>query len=341
MPDKVKQFKYKSDQNQQSSRITIGNWELPAGIILAPMAGVTDSAYRRITRRFGSGLLYTECISAEGVRRMGAGSLSMARFHPDERPIALQLFGSAPQQFRDAAAIIAARFEPDMIDINCGCPVRKMVRKNSGGYLMQYPDLIGRIVEATREGSGLPVSVKLRRGYKSPDETAPLAAQAAEETGAALVAIHGRYVRNPADSADWDVIGRVKSAVKKIPVVGNGDVTSILDVDRMMRQTGCDRVMIGRAALGNPWIFRAPSDVEGGIIFPPPPTPREIIDILLEHYRLMMNIFPEPRAVRRMRKHFGWYTRGLKGSTKLRAQAMKIENFTEVMELLMDARRYV
>ncbi len=334
-PEKVYKDKHKSTQNQQTSQFTIAGWELPRGNILAPMAGITDSAYRRISRRFGSGLLYTECISAEGIRRMGEKSLELVRFNPEERPIAVQLFGSEPQQFKDAAAIIAERFKPDMIDINCGCPVRKMIKRDYGGCLMQFPDLIGRIVEAVREGSGLPVSVKLRSGYRAPDETASVAAQAAETAGASLVAVHARYVRNSDDAtADWDVIGRVKSVVRNIPVVGNGDVKTAQDADRMIRHTGCDRVMIGRAARGNPWIFRSLSDTNDERGYPPPLSPREKIDVLLEHYRLMLEILPERRAVRRMRKQIGWYTKGLIGSARLREQLMKIDCASEVMNLL-------
>jgi tRNA-dihydrouridine synthase B len=326
-------------QNQQPPRHLIGNWELPSGNILAPMAGITDSAFRRLSRMFGSGLLYSECISAEGVRRMGVKSFELADFHPDERPIAVQLFGSEPQPFHEAAAIIAERYKPDLIDINCGCPVKKMVTRCAGGYLMQDPDLIGCIVEAARAGSGLPVSVKLRTGYQAPEETAPQAAQAAQAAGAALVAIHARYVRNAAHTrADWDVIGRVKAAVSNIPVVGNGDVMSWEDAARMQQQTGCDRVMIGRGALGKPWIFSAPGSFVSRFNLTVPLMPRERIDVLLGHYRLMLEILPERRAVHRMRKHIGWYTRGMHDSADLRNRIVRLENPGEVMDVIVKYR---
>lgn len=303
------------------------------------MAGITDSPFRRITRRFGSGLLYSGLVSAEGVRRMGRKSLELCRFHPEEHPIAIQLFGSEPEQFGDAAAIIGDRFRPDMIDINCGCPVRKIVRHKAGGYLMQNPDLIGRIVEAVHSSTGLPVSVKLRTGYRAHDETALECALAAEHGGAALVTVHARYVHGSGDAAaDWDVIGRVKSGVKRAVVVGNGDVKSQADAERMIRQTGCDRVMIGRAALGSPWIFSEPETCEPDNTPYISPSAGEKIDILLDHYRLMLEGLPELRAVRCMRKHLVWYTRGMTQSTRLRERVMRMESAAEVMELLTSYR---
>jgi len=258
---------------------------------------------------------------------MGRVSLELAKFHEEERPYAVQLFGSNPDQFSDAAAIIAEQFHPDMIDINCGCPVKRFVTRSCGGYLMQYPDLIGRIVEKVRESSGLPVSVKLRTGYRKPDVTACEAAVAAEEAGASLVAIHGRYVRGAKDSdADWEIIGSVKRSVKAVPVVGNGDIFTRDNVDRMLKMTGCDRVMIGRGAEGRPWIFSTNGDG--------PPNNRDRIRILLEHYHLMLGDFPERTTVNRMRKHIGWYTRGMPGSAALRYKAMRLNDSAEVIELL-------
>ncbi len=318
--------KDKTTLNQPLSEFTIENWELPDGNLLYPMAGTTHSPYRRITRRFGSGLLYSECISAEGIRRNGRKSLELVTFHPDERPIAIQLFGSEPKQFGEAASIIAEMFKPDMIDINCGCPVRRMVSRNSGGFLMQYPDLIGEIVAETRNAAGLPVSVKLRTGYRAPDGTAPEAAAIAEAAGASLIAIHARYVCSSRNSdADWQIIRDVKEAVKTIPVVGNGDVRTWEDIERMKALTGCDRVMIGRGAQGRPWIFSDDRHI---------PADRERIDILLDHYRLMLDFMPEIHAVRRMRKHFNWYTKGMPNAARLRERVMRLENSAEVMAIL-------
>ncbi|NQT34199.1 tRNA dihydrouridine synthase DusB [bacterium] len=328
-----KKGKDKSTLNQPQSKFTIGNWELPAGNILAPMAGTTDSPYRRITRRFGSGLLYSECISAEGLRRSGRKSLELVKFHPDERPIAIQLFGSEPRQFAEAASIIAEMFQPDMIDINCGCPVKRMVSRNSGGFLMQYPELIGEIVAETRNATGLPVSVKLRTGYRQPDDTAQETAVIAEAAGASLIAIHARYVRSSwSSNADWQIIGDVKEAVKTIPVVGNGDVRTWEDIERMKTVTDCDRVMIGRGARGRPWIFSADPYI---------PTDREKIDVLLDHYILMLDYMPEIHAVKRMRKHFNWYTKGMPNAARLRERVMKIENPAEVMEILVHFREEI
>ncbi len=313
-----------SIEKQQKSHHVIGEWELPVGEILAPMAGISDSPYRRLTRQFGSGLLYSECISAEGVRRLGRVSLQLTEFHPEERPITVQLFGSEPDQFADAVGVIAEHSKPDMIDINCGCPVKRFVTRCSGGYLMQYPDLIGRIVEKCRQASDIPVSVKLRTGYRKPDVTAVDAAIAAEEAGASLVAVHGRFVRGAKGTdAKWDIIGSVKNAVKHIPVVGNGDIFLKDDISKMLSETGCDRVMIGRGAEGRPWMFNGSE-----------PDNQERIRILLKHYQLMMEYLPEIIAVPRMRKHIGWYSHGMPGSSALRNTAMRLDRAADVVELL-------
>ncbi len=303
------------------------------------MAGVADSAFRRLCRRFGAGLLYTEVISAEGLRRLGRKSFDRCRFEYEERPIAIQLFGKDPSQFTDAAGLLEERYYPNLIDINCGCPAKKFVSREVGGWLMQDPDKIGRLVEGARQGCSQPLSVKLRAGYRASEETAPLAARAAEQAGASLVAIHARYVRcSRGTVADWEVIARVKDAVSHIPVVGNGDVFSAADARRMMGSTGCDRVMIGRGACGRPWIFRA---VLEELLGKPPassPSPRERINILLEHYRLMLESLSEPRAVQQMRKHLSWYTHGLPGSAKLRGSAMTIDDLPTVLQMLTDYR---
>jgi tRNA-dihydrouridine synthase B len=298
------------------------------------MAGTTDSVYRRIARRFGAGLLYTECISAEGVRRLGRQSLVLARFDPEERPIAVQLFGSNTQAVADAAAIIAERFHPEMIDLNCGCPMRRFIARQCGGYLMQDPDLIGRMVESMRAASGLPVSVKLRAGYLPDQETAVEAATAAEAAGAALVAVHARSVRgSKGKSADWDVIGRVKAAVSRIPVIGNGDIRSADDIRKMKTLTGCDRVMIGRWAQGRPWIFASPATdaPEEGF---PQPSPAERLALLLEHYRMALAEYPERRAVSLMRKQMVWYTSGLRDSAALKRQLVRLDRAEEAIALL-------
>lgn len=295
------------------------------------MAGVTDSPFRRLAKRFGAGVVFTECISAEGMRRQSRITIDLARFTPEERPIALQLFGSDPGQLAEAAAVAASLFSPDLMDINCGCPVRKFVVRGCGGFLMQDPDLIGRMVEAVRAASGLPVSVKIRAGYRYPEVTAAQAAVAAQQAGAAFVTVHGRFVRGAKGTpADWEVIGRVKAAVT-IPVVGNGDVRTAEGAAALRRLTGCDRVMIGRGALGRPFIF---AQLAG---FPPPP-PRERIALLIEHYGLAREWYPERAAVRVMRKHIAWYTAGLSGSAALRAALMREDDPERVVAVLQSFR---
>lgn len=303
------------------------------------MAGVTDSPFRRIARRYGAGLLYSECISAEGVRREGNGSFELCRFEEEERPVAIQLFGSDPEQFADAAAMIEKKYNPDMIDINCGCPVKRFVTRQSGGYLMQHPMLIADIISTVLKATNLPVSVKLRSGYCFPEETAVEAALAAEEAGASLVAIHGRYVRNAKNSnADWEVIKRVKAAVKRVPVIGNGDIVSLDSVRQMKEETGCDRVMIARWAYGQPWLFEnlkgEENDYSNGEVLD-----REIkLDVLLDHYRLMLDHYSERQAVMLMRKHIGWYTKGMRESGRFRGEMMAIDDAETVLARVEEYR---
>jgi len=323
-------------QNQLPTRWIIDGWELPSGAILAPMAGVTDSPTRRIARRFGAGLLYSECISAEGLRRLGKASLDYCRFHPEERPIALQLFGSRAEQIGEAARVVADRFHPDLIDINCGCPVKKFVTKGCGGALMQSPNLIGEMVAAASK-SGLPISVKLRTGYWPGIETAVDAAKAAADAGAALIAVHGRYVRKAKGTqADWNPIHRVREAVPHLPVIGNGDVFSPADAKRMIDETGCDRVMIARWAQGRPWIFRSLQNRDYPDCAPTTPAVVEVVELIGDHYRMMIDLFGEKTAVFRMRKQVGWITSGWPGGAKLRSEIMLIPSAGGVIRRLND-----
>jgi len=325
-PEKDLYYRMPPVEKQGQTAPQVANFQLPPGAILAPMAGITDSPFRRLARRYGAGLLYTECISAEGVRRGSAASLALCRFHQDERPIAVQLFGSEPGPIAEAAAVVAKHFAPDLIDINCGCPVKKFVTRGCGGALMQSPTKIGRIVAEVRAASGIAVSVKLRAGYLPGAESAPEAAQAAEEAGAVFIAVHGRFVRKAKGTpADWNVIARVKVAVA-IPVVGNGDVESYADARRMIKETNCDRVMIARWAQGRPWIFEALNDVAAPPKVPLDPPPWERLILLNEHYRMMFDEFPEGLALLRMRKQAGWYLHGLADAAKVRQSIMHIDN---------------
>lgn len=309
-------------------------FQLPPGHILAPMAGITDHPYRVIARKWGAGLLYTEVISAEGIRRKSEKSLALTEFSDFERPIAVQLFGSEAQQFSDAAIVLAKTCKPDVIDINCGCPVRKFVTRGCGGYLMNNPAFIGEIVQSVRECVDIPVTVKLRTGYRRPFETAVESAISAEESGAVAVAIHGRYVRGAkGSSADWSVISRVKKAVN-IPVLGNGDIFSYNDASKMMSATNCDRVMIGRWARGNPWIFKGLLNLDGQAEIKEP-EPWEKIDILIEHYKLMLGFYKTRTAVHRMRKQIGWYTKGLFDASKIRGDINQEEDPKVVLDRLL------
>lgn len=312
-------------------------YQIPSGHILAPMAGITDSPYRKICRQYGAGLLFSECISSEGVRRIGKMSLDICRFSEEERPIALQLFGNEPQQFADAAAVIDEKFVPELIDINCGCPVKRFVTRGCGGALMQDPDKIGRIVEAVRAVSRSNVSVKLRIGYASPNETASKAALAAVDAGAVLISFHARWVRKARGTvADWNAIAKLREAIPNTPLIGNGDIVSLASVKQMMNVSGCDRVMIARWACGRPWIFEPLSKGifnDDEVLYP---SYRERIDVLLKHYALMLEFFPATTAVHRMRKHIGWYTHGMPHASKVRGKAMELKVPDDVIRLLRD-----
>jgi tRNA-dihydrouridine synthase B len=303
------------------------------------MAGITDSPCRRIARRFGAGLLYTECVSAEGLRRRGATSLALCKFHEDERPIAVQLFGSEPEPIAEAAEVVTREFSPDLIDVNCGCPVKKFVTKGCGGALMQFPEKIGNIVSAICSRTDIPVSVKLRSGYFPTDETAVAAAQSAVAAGAALIAVHGRFVRKAKGTdADWNVIRRVREAIPDTPLIGNGDIFSLDDASRMVSETGCDRVMIARWAQGRPWIFAA---MRKGIHHPDRLIVPELgvrVEIMLEQYRMMIPIYGERTAILRMRMQIGEYIHELPGAARLRRELMETIRFESICEILS---RYV
>ncbi|HHY47939.1 MAG TPA: tRNA dihydrouridine synthase DusB [Firmicutes bacterium] len=295
----------------------IGDVSIKGPLVLAPMAGVTDSAFRRIAKEMGADLVYTEMISDKALVFGNKKTVEMIRLRPEERPVSCQIFGSDPE-FMARAAKLAEDAGADLIDINMGCPTPKIVRNGEGAALMRNPGLAGRIVGAVASATTRPVTVKIRKGWDSNSVNAVEIARVAVSEGAKAIAVHGR-TRDQLYSgrADWGIIARVKEAVA-VPVIGNGDVRSPEDVKRMLDETGCDAVMIGRGALGNPWIFlQARKFLEDGSLIPPP-TLEERLGVMLRHFDMAIQDKGERIAVLQMRKHLAWYLHGLRDSARVR-----------------------
>lgn len=313
--------------------VKIGNVNIEHPIALGPMAGVTDLPFRVLCKEQGCGLMYTEMVSAKALYYKNANTYSLMEVDESEHPIALQLFGSDP----DIIAGEAAKLESgpfDIFDLNMGCPVPKVVNNGEGSALMKNPALVREILTKLVKAVNKPVTIKIRRGYTVESENAVEIAKIAEDCGVAAIAVHGRTRSQFYEGqADWNCIRRVKSAVS-IPVIGNGDVRGAKDAKRMMDETGCDMVMIARAARGNPWIFReVASYLETGVI-PPRPTREEIIDTILRHADMMVEVKGEYIAIQEMRKHVSWYTTGMPGSAHLRRSINQTESLEEMKKLV-------
>ena len=315
--------------------LTIGDVTLDNPYILAPMAGVTDLPFRLLCKEQGAGLLCMEIISAKALQYKNKNTKALLKIHPEEYPVSLQLFGSDPEIIsRIAHEIEELPFQ--ILDINMGCPVPKIVRNGEGSALMNQPELVYRIVSKTVCATKKPVTVKIRKGFDEDHVNAVEIARIAEEAGAAAVAVHGRTRQQYySGKADWEIIRQVKEAVS-IPVIGNGDVTSGESALKMMRETGCDGIMIGRGAQGNPWIFSELLEYEKTGVIPERPDISEIRDMMLRHARLLIDFKGDYLGIREMRKHVAWYTKGIKGSAKLRDEINRVESYSELEGLLCD-----
>ena len=313
----------------------INNIELKHGLTLAPMAGVTDISFRALAREYGAELTVSEMVSAKGVYYKDKKTASLAASGTEETPFALQLFGSEPEIMSYAASKLR-EINPgiSVIDINMGCPVPKIVNNGDGSALMKNPLLAGEIIEKTARAIQKPVTVKIRKGFDEEHINAVEMAHIAQESGAAAIAVHGRTREQYySGKADWEIIRKVKEAVK-IPVIGNGDVWTPQDAIDMRKQTGCDGVMIGRGAQGNPWIFKQILHYEQTGELLEKPSPQEVTEMILRHAKMQMEFKGEYTGMREIRKHAAWYTAGYKNSAKLRGKINETETYEELKELL-------
>jgi len=306
----------------------IGNVEIPNNVILAPMAGVSDLPFRLLCQKQGAGMVCMEMISAKAILYGNKNTDSLLEIHPDEGIVSLQLFGNDPKIISEIAKRIEER-PFAFLDINMGCPVPKIVNNHEGSYLMKEPELVYDIVRAVSEAISKPVTVKIRKGFDESHVNAPEIAKACEAAGASAVAVHGRTREQfYSGKADWSIIKAVKEAVS-IPVIGNGDVTDGISAKRMLDETGCDAIMIGRGAEGNPFIFKEVTSYLSGEAYTPP-TRDEICSTILEHADLQLKYKGEYIGIREMRKHVSWYLKGFEGACALRKQINEMDSMDEL-----------
>ena len=313
--------------------LQIGNVILDNPLVLAPMAGVTDLPFRLLCKEMGAGLLCTEMVSAKAIYYKNKNTKTLMEIHPEEHPVSLQLFGSDA----DLMAQIAKQIEGqpfEILDVNMGCPVPKVVNNGEGSALLKNPKLIREIVTKMSHAIQKPLTVKIRIGFEGYPVDPVEIAKVIEDSGAAAIAVHGRTREQYySGKADWETIRKVKEAVK-IPVIGNGDVDSPKKAAQLLEETGCDGIMIGRAAQGNPWIFREINHWMRTKEFLPRPSTEEIVEMILRHARMQVEYKGEYTGIREMRKHVAWYTQGLPHSYSLRREVNQVETYDQLEDLL-------
>lgn len=321
--------------------LSIGSIPVSPPVVLAPMAGVTNYPFRAICRRFGAGLYVSEMITARPLAEGRDKTLRLADFGPEESPRSLQLYGVDPYYIAEAVKRLVGEGKVDHIDMNFGCPVRKVTRKGGGAAIPVKPNLLRNIVRAAVSSSGdVPVTIKFRMGIDVGIMTYLTAGKIGEDEGCAAVGLHARTAAQLYDGqADWNAIGELKASVKTIPVLGNGDIWEAGDALRMMRTTGCDGVIVGRGCLGRPWLFRDLADVFAGREPQNPPNLGQVIDVMVEHARLLASWIGEAPAVRAFRRHTTWYTKGFRGSAELRARLMRILTLDDLVAAVSGVNR--
>ena len=320
-----------------NKKIEIGNLKLDFPFFLAPMAGVTDYAYRVIAKEFGAGVVYSEFVSAHGIIRKNEKTLKMIEFSNFERPIGIQIFGDTPEVMEDAAKFVKEEFNPDLIDINYGCPVPKVTKKGAGSAALKDLCLMEEITEAVVNAVNIPVTVKMRAGWNSESIVSTDAGMKLEKIGIKAITLHPRTtVQMYKGSANWDLIKELKENVS-IPVIGNGDVKNIDDIKRMFSHTKCDGIMIGRAALGNPWFFtqikKFLKDEDFNEI-----SLEERLEVCKKHFELLVQTHGEEIGSNNMKKHFGWYFKNFKGASSFRKKVVMAKNYSEMKDILYNIR---
>lgn len=315
----------------------IKDLEIKNRIVFAPMAGVSNISYRQIIKEMGAGLIYSEMISTLGIKYNGKKTIDLINFEETERPISIQIFGSDIESFVNAAKYIEENFHPDIIDINMGCPVPKVaIKSQAGSALLKDPDKIYEIVKNVVENTNTPITVKIRSGWDEKNINAVEVAKKIEKAGASAVAIHARTrSQGYSGKANWDIIKEVKASVN-IPVIGNGDITTIYEAEKMLKETKCDAIMIGRATLGNPWFIKECVEyIENGKIINKP-TDKEKIDMILHHYNLLKKYTNERTALLEIRTHALWYLKGIPGTKEIKTKICQAKTEEEFLKIIND-----
>lgn len=320
----------------------IGNVEIKNQVVFAPMAGVSNISYRQIIKEMGVGLIYSEMISTMGIVYNGKKTIDLINFNENERPISIQIFGSDLKSFVEAAKYIEENFHPDIIDINMGCPVPKVaIKSQAGSALLKDPDKIYEIVKAVVDNTNTPITVKIRSGWDDKHINAVEVAQKIESAGASAIAIHARTrSQGYSGSANWNIIKEVKQSVK-IPVIGNGDITSPELAKQMLNETGCDAIMVGRATLGNPWIIKEIVHYLDTNELLPKPTKIERIEMIKTHYNLLKKYSNTTHALLEIRTHALWYLKGIPGTKEIKTKICQAKTEEEFMNIIKELNELV